>query len=135
MSYKEGYYTMAKLPQIILDEWADRVNAPVITTVDNKGITNSIYASCVSIYEGEKILVANNFFNKTLKNIVNGCKGNFLFLTEEGKPYQLKGTFAHLTEGDMFDDMKKWNPESLPGVGVAVLTVESIYSGSEKIEI
>jgi len=124
---------MAKLPQIIIDEWKSIVKGPVTTTVDSEGNTNSIYATCVSIYDGEKILVANNFFGKTFKNIENGCKGNFLFLTEEGKSYQLKGTFAHYTEGPMFNDMKKWNPESLPGVGVAVLTVDEIFSGSEKI--
>lgn len=125
---------MAKLPKTILDEWQKRVKGPVITTVDESGVTNSIYATCVSIYEDEKILVANNFFDKTLKNIQNGCKGNFLFLTEEGKAYQLKGTYTHYTEGKMFDDMKSWNPVSLPGVGVAVLDIEEIYSGSNKIE-
>ena len=34
----------------------------------------------------------------------------------------------------MFDDMKKWNSKTLPGVGVAVLEVNEIFSGAEKIE-
>ena len=34
----------------------------------------------------------------------------------------------------MFDDMKKWNRKDLPGVGVAVLEVTDIYSGSNQID-
>jgi uncharacterized protein len=125
---------MSKLPQIILDSFKSRVRGPVVTTVNEAGITNSIYATCVSIYDEKKILVANNFFSKTLENIKNSCKGNFLFLTKEGKAYQLKGTYHYYTSGDMFDDMKSWNGKDLPGLGVAVLDVEEIYSGEEKIE-
>jgi len=125
---------MKKLPKLILDEWKNKTGAPVMTTVDKDGNTNSIYATCVSIFNDETILVANNYFNKTLKNIENGCRGNFLFITEEKKSYQLKGTYSHFTKGVEFDDMKKWNPDRLPGVGVAVLTVEEIYSGAERID-
>jgi hypothetical protein len=124
---------MSKLPKIILDQWPSRVNAPIVTTIDTSGISNSIYASCVSIYKDEYILIANNFFDKTLNNMTDGCNGNLLFLTEEGKSFQIKGSFTHHTEGDLFDDMKTWNPKKLPGVGVAVLKVDSIYAGSEKI--
>lgn len=125
---------MAKLPKIIMENWETKIGAPVVTTVDSKGITNSIYATCVSIYKEEKILVANNYFNKTIKNMKDGCKGNFLFLTKGNKAFQLKGTYSHYTSGPIFDDMKAWNKEGLPGVGVAVLDVEEIYSGGEKIE-
>jgi len=125
---------MSQLPQIIVDEWSKRVKAPVFTTVDDQGMPNSIYATCVSFYENEKILIANNYFDKTLVNLQSGCKGNLLFLTEEGKAYQLKGVCTHYSEGIYFEDMKNWNPERLPGVGVAVIEVEAIYSGSKKIE-
>jgi len=125
---------MKKLPQIILSEWSKKTGASIVTTVDTKGNTNSIYAGSVSIYNDEKILIANNYFDKTLKNIKNNCKGNFLFLTTDKKSYQLKGNFSYFTEGEMFDDMKKWNRKDLPGVGVAVLEVTDIYSGSNQID-
>jgi len=125
---------MAKLPEIIRDEWEKKIRAPVVTTVDSKGQANSVYASCVSIFNEEKILIANNYFDKTLANLKAGCTGNLLFLTEEGTSYQLKGSLTHETEGEMFDDMKSWNPEKLPGVGVAILNVESIFSGSKEIK-
>jgi predicted pyridoxine 5'-phosphate oxidase superfamily flavin-nucleotide-binding protein len=124
---------MTKLPKTILNEWLNKSGASIITTVSPEGITNSIYATCVSLYNNEKILIANNLFNKTLNNIKNGCKGNFLFLTKENKSYQLKGDFTYFTEGELFDDMNKWNSKNHTGLGVAVLEVNEIYSGSKKI--
>ncbi len=125
---------MSKLPKILLEAWQSQTGAPVMTTVDKIGVSNSIYVKSVSIFNNEKIIIANNYFDKTLKNIKSGCSGNFLFITDENKPYQLKGTYDYFTEGPAFDDMKTWNPSKHPGHGVAVLTVEEIYSGSNKID-
>ena len=124
---------MSKLPEIILNAWKTQSGAPVMTTVDKNGVSNSIYVKSISIFNNEKITIANNYFDKTFQNIINGCSGNFLFITEEYKPYQLKGTYEYLTEGPEFDDMKTWNPAKHPGHGVAVLKIEEIYSGSTKI--
>jgi hypothetical protein len=38
-----------------------------------------------------------------------------------------------VTSGKVFDDMKTWNPERLPGVGAAIIAIEEIFSGAEKI--
>ena len=125
---------MNKLPQIIIDAWKDRIKAPVVTTVDKDGVPNSIYVTCVSIYNQKEILVADNYFDKTYKNLRIGCKGSLLFLTQQGKAYQLKGTLSYEDGGERFDNMKKWNGRGLPGKGVAVLTVEAVYSGAQRIE-
>jgi hypothetical protein len=78
-------------------------------------------------------LVANNFFNKTLKNIENTGKALVLFITNDDKSYQVKGNVKHMSSGTEFDDMKSWNPEKLPGHGVAVIDIEEVYSGADKI--
>ncbi len=44
-----------------------------------------------------------------------------------------KGIINHYTEGEFFDDMKKWNPELLPGHGAAVLEITEVYAGAEKL--
>ena len=124
---------MAVLPDIVLSAWKKRTGPIVFSTVDANGIPNAIYATCVSIYDSETIVVANNYFKKTLKNILNGSKGSILFLTEENKSFQLKGGIEYHTSGIIFEDMKKWNPENLPGHAAAALKVEEIYSGSEKL--
>ncbi len=125
---------MSKLPKIILEAWKSKIGASVMTTVDKKGVSNSIYVKSVSIFNNENIIIANNYFDKTFKNIEQGCTGNFLFITDERIPYQLKGTYKYLTDGPAFDAMKTRNPSKHPGHGVAILTVDGIYSGSTKID-
>ena len=56
----------------------------MLTTVNPAGIPNAIYATCVSQYGEDQIVVANNFFSKTLENILAGSKASLLFITKEG---------------------------------------------------
>lgn len=124
---------MLNIPKNVLVAWEKKQKAVVLTTVSKQGIPNSIYATCTSLFGGNKVLVANNKFDKTYKNISTCDKGALLFITEDEKSYQFKGSIKHETLGRSFDDMKKWNPPSLPGNGVAVLEIEEIYSGAEKL--
>ncbi|MBN1686300.1 MAG: pyridoxamine 5'-phosphate oxidase family protein [Spirochaetales bacterium] len=124
---------MANLPERIEKAWENKEGPLVFTTVDKKGTPNAIYATCVSKYDGSTILIADNYFDKTKKNIQNGSKGSVLFITAEGKSFQLKGTIEYHTKGPLFDDMKKWNPEKHPGHAAAALKIEEAYSGAEKL--
>ena len=124
---------MEKMPEEVSKAWDKREGPVIFTTVDKGGIPNSIYATCVSRYDKGTILVANNYFNKTKKNIFSGSSGSILFITNDKKAYQIKGSIKYYTEGDIFDDMKKWNPEKHPGNAAASLEIEEIYSGSKKI--
>jgi len=124
---------MTKLPENVSEAWEQKEDAVVLTTVDENGIPNSIYATCVSKFNDETFVVADNYFDKTRKNILSGSKGSLLFITKKGESYQIKGAFEYLTRGEIFDDMKKWNPEKHPGHAAAALKVESIYKGAEKL--
>jgi len=124
---------MNKFPEIVSEAWKTKKGPIVFSTVNKQGIPNSIYATCVSLFNDEKILVANNFFSKTFENISSGSTGSILFLTAEDKSYQIKGTISYFTEGELFDDMKKWNPTRLTGHGVAVLEIQEVYAGAQKI--
>ena len=124
---------MAVLPEIIIKEWQNRVGPVVFSTVNNKGIPNAIYATCVSIYNPETIVIADNRFEKTRDNILNGSKGSILFLTGEKISFQVKGSLEYHKTGEIFDDMKKWNPAKLPGHAAVALRVEEVYSGAEKL--
>ena len=124
---------MPTIPESVRKAWDDRERATVLTTVDKDGVPNSIYASSVSMFGDGKIVIANNYFDKTMKNIESGSSASILFITSEKKSYQLKGALEYFSEGEIFDDMKKWNPEKHPGHGAAVVLVTSIYSGAEKI--
>ncbi len=124
---------MAKLPNTLLAYWTDRKAPVILTTVDATGMPNSIYATCASNFGEDKLVIADNYFNKTRMNLQNGTKGSILFMTSEGKAVQVKGSMSYVTEGEIFDDMKCWNPEKHPGHAAAVLTVEEAYSGAEKL--
>jgi len=124
---------MTVLPELVMQAWEKREGPIVFSTVDSKEIPNAIYATCVSIYNPETIVVANNYFDKTLKNIMEGSKGSILFLTSDKKSFQIKGSIEYHKTGKIFDEMKKWNPEKLPGHAAAALKVEEVYSGSEKL--
>lgn len=124
------------LPETVKLAWENKKAEVVFTTVSNDSISNSIYVTCTSLYDGNKIIVANNFFDKTMKNILSGSKATILFITKDAKPkaYQIKGSIKYVTEGDAFDNMNEWNPKQLPGHGATVITIEEIYSGAEKIQ-
>ncbi|MBN1298755.1 MAG: pyridoxamine 5'-phosphate oxidase family protein [Actinobacteria bacterium] len=124
---------MKKIPDEVINAWKDRNGPVVFSTVDKKGMPNSIYATCVSKYNDETIIIANNYFNKTRENIFSGSKGSILFLNNDKKSYQLKGSIKYHTEGEIFDDMKNWNPEKHPGHAAISMDIEEIYCGSNRI--
>lgn len=121
------------IPQDIKEAWNNKKGPIVFTTVSADAVPNSIYATCVSLYEDNSVIVANNYFGKTMENIQSGSKGIILFITEEDKAYQIKGRIEYVTSGKVFDNMKSWNPERLPGHGAAIIKVEEIFSGAKKL--
>lgn len=124
---------MAALPETVAKAWDDREGPIILTTVNGDNLPNAIYATCVSRFSDDTIVVANNYFSKTLENILSGSKGSILFITKEGKSYQIKGNIEYHKEGAIFEDMKKWNPEKHPGHAAAALKVEEVYSGAERL--
>ncbi|MBN1246103.1 MAG: pyridoxamine 5'-phosphate oxidase family protein [Anaerolineae bacterium] len=123
---------MTKLPEAVQEAWQDREGPIVFTTVDAAGMPNAIWASCVGMFDDEHLVVADNYFNKTQANIQAGSPGSILFITKEGKSYQVKGTITYETSGVYYEDMKSWNAKR-PGHAAAVLRVSEVHSGAERI--
>ncbi len=124
---------MSKLTEEVIKAWENREGPVVLTTVDKDCNPNAIYATCVSKYGEDKLVVADNYFNKTKINILEGSKASLLFITKEGKSYQIKGDIDYYTDGDIYEDMKNWNPVKHPGHAAAVLNVMQVFSGAEKL--
>jgi uncharacterized protein len=93
---------MPRLPEDAGKAWDNRKGPVVFTTVDKNGVPNAIYATCVSKFNEETIVIADNYFDKTRKNILAGSKGSVLFITNEDKSFQVKGTIEYHTEGELF---------------------------------
>lgn len=122
-----------KIPKVVREAWENREGPIVLATVDSQGRPNIIYVLSVSFYGEDRFLVADNYFDKTRKNIDAGSKGSVLFITKDRQAYQLKGTLEYHVDGPMFKDMKKWNPAKFPGLGVAALIVDDVYCGAQRL--
>ena len=124
---------MTALPEIVTQAWEQHEGPIVLTTVDRAGNPNAIYATCVRKISEDTLVVADNFFNKTRANILAGSKAALLFITKEGKSYQVKGHIEYHTAGPVFDEMKQWNPAKLPGHAAAALKVDQVFAGGEQL--
>jgi hypothetical protein len=124
---------MKSLPEEICNAWNNRDGAVVLTTISKDGTANSIYATCVGMYENKYIVVADNYFDKTRKNILDGSTGLVLFISKDKKAYQVKGSLEYHDSGELFDFMKSWNPKQHPGHAAAVLIPEKVYSGAKEV--
>jgi len=123
---------MASLSASVRQAWEDRDGPVILATVSPDGIPNIIYATCVGVFGDDRLVVADNYFDKTRKNLLSGGKGALLFMSK-GKAYQVKGTLEYHTDGEIFQHMKTWNPPKHPGHAAAALCVEEVYSGAEKV--
>lgn len=124
---------MTVLPQIVSEAWEKREGPIVFGTVDTEGTPNLVYMTCVKKVADDQIVLVDNFFHKTRANITAGSKGSMVFITDEGKSFQVKGTLEYQASGPVYDDMKCWNSEKLPGVAAVVLHVEQVFSGATKL--
>ncbi len=124
---------MALLPTVVQDAFKEREGPVILATVDPSGIPNLIYATCVSLFSGDTLVIADNYFSKTRANILADSKGALLFITKEGKAYQLKGRLEYHRDGELFEDMKTWNPPEHPGHAAVELKVEEVYTGAERL--
>jgi len=124
---------MTVLPEIVGQAWNRRQGPIVLATVDPARGPNVIYATCVRKYSDDKIVIADNYFSKTRANILAGSQGALLFITEDKKAYQLKGTFEYLTSGEIYDDMKTWLDPKHPGHAAVVLHVEQVFNGATQL--
>ncbi|MFH1476506.1 MAG: pyridoxamine 5'-phosphate oxidase family protein [Verrucomicrobiota bacterium] len=124
---------MRVLPQKVREAWENRDGPIILATVNQDGVPNIIYATCVGIFGDDRLVVADNFFDKTRRNLLRGCKGAILFRDKQGKAYQVKGIMEYHKDGEIFKSMKKWNPPQHPGRAAAALKMEEAYSGAEKL--
>ena len=125
---------MAKIPAAASNAWEEREGPVVMSTVDSKGIPNTIYVTCVQKIANDKIVIADNKLHKTKANIRAGSKASLLYITKEKKAYQIKGNVDYQTEGPIFEDMKnRWLDKKYPGHAAVVINVEEVFSGAEKL--
>ena len=82
---------MTSLPQSIRQAWEDHDGPAILATVNEEGLPNIIYVICVAVFGDDRFVIADNYFDKTRKNVLLGGNGSLLFRDKQGKAYQVKG--------------------------------------------
>lgn len=119
--------------ETLKEAWELREGPAVFTTVAKNGVPNSVYVLSMKLLSDGRIAIMDNYFHKTRENIKNGSRGSFLFLAKPRKPYQAKGAIEYLTSGPVYEDLRASVDPKHPRVAAAVLRVEELYSGEEKL--
>ncbi|OGV69745.1 MAG: pyridoxamine 5-phosphate oxidase [Lentisphaerae bacterium RIFOXYA12_FULL_48_11] len=124
---------MTDLPTIVKEAWIHREGPAVLATIGAERKPNAIYIGEVQYEANEGFIVADNYFHKTRANIHNGSTGSILFITKEGKSYQIKGPLTYHTDGPVFKSMQTWHNPKHPGVAAVCLHIEEVFCGAEKL--
>ena len=127
-----------KIPKHI-QEIINKQELHILSTSTKEGIPNIIYLKFLKVYNDEQILIANNKFFKTEKNLLENPKLSFVILDKKNKKsYQIKGTIEFHKNDPIFKETVEWveekrsGPTTYPKSGI-ILNVEEIYCGAEKI--
>ena len=127
-----------KIPKHI-QEIINKQELHILSTSTKEGIPNIIYLKFLKVYNNKQILIADNKFFKTEKNLLKNPKISFVVLDKENKKsYQIKGTAEMHKDDKIFEDTAKWVEDkrsgstTYPKSGI-ILNVEKIYCGAEKI--
>ncbi len=124
---------MSELPKEVKDAWELHKKEVVFTTVSKDGTPNSVYVAIIFFYDENTIVIADNKFDKTNKNIAEGSSASLLFITDEYAAYQIKGSIKCYSDGPIYDAMKKANKEGYPGYKAVAINIEEVYKGADKL--
>ena len=117
----------------------DKQELYILSTSTKEGAPNIIYLKFLKVYNDKQILIANNKFFKTEKNLLENPKISFVVLDKKNKKsYQIKGDAEFHRDDQIFKDTVKWvedersSSTTYPKSGI-ILNVKEIYCGTEKI--
>jgi len=127
---------MPKLPEEVLVA-LKKTNPICIATSDKSGKPNLIYVTYLKAHDDSTIVLADNKFEKTRKNLDENPVAAFVVLDPDSKKaYQIKGPVSCYTEGGKYDEVVEWvhtnHPQMTPKAAF-YMNVEEVYSGAEKL--
>ena len=127
-----------KIPKYV-QEVINKQELHILSTSTKEGIPNIIYLKFLKVYNDKQILIVNNKFFKTEKNLLENSRIAFVVLDKKNKKsYQIKGTAEIHKDDKIFEDAAKWVEEKRSSQttypkSAVILNVKEIYCGTEKI--
>jgi len=120
-----------KIPQDI-QKVMNEDKAFAFATSNKSGIPNINMIGMKKIEDDQTVLLADNYFNKTLTNLKQNSEAAILTKKpEDSLWYQLKGSCEYINEGPRYEEFKKWvksKMETLPAKGMVIFKVKQIFN-------
>lgn len=123
---------MAKMTKR-MKELFEKVRPVALGTSTPDGTPNVVPVGAKKILDDETILISDQFFNKTLTNMLINPKVTVTYW-EGHEGYQLKGTVTIETTGQRFEETAEWIEEMsakagfpLQSKGAVILKIDEIY--------
>ncbi|MBU4535425.1 MAG: pyridoxamine 5'-phosphate oxidase family protein [Euryarchaeota archaeon] len=106
-------------------------NLVFVATVSKEGVPNVVPIGFARPLDENTILIADNYMNKTIKNLENNHKLSLIVQDPKSLPFQFKGTVEIFKSGEYFDQVVDWAQNvmsELEPKSAILFTVEDIYS-------
>lgn len=107
----------------------DRKGPCILSTTGEDNAPNSIYVGVLK-READCIVIVDSAFHKTRANLQNNPKVSFLFMSEQGVAYQVKGSVDYRNDDDSLADALSWAPPMYEPKALVSITIEQIYTGA-----
>lgn len=121
------------------DEMMDAIEKDLVflATASNEGIPNVVPIGFARPVDNGSILIADNYMNKTRKNIEENPNVAIVTKDAQKNPFQFKGTAEIFESGKIFDEVVEWaqnvmtklNPKA--AIVVKITDIYSVQPGPE----
>lgn len=121
------------------DEMMDAIEKDLVflATASSEGIPNVVPIGFARPIDNGSILIADNYMNKTRKNIEENPNVAIVTKDAQKNPYQFKGTAQIFDSGKIFEEVVEWaqnvmtklNPKA--AIVVKVTEIYSVQPGPE----
>lgn len=121
---------MVKMPPEVREVLQKQKPIPIATASKN-GVPNVVFIGFLKILDEENIMIGDNFFNKTARNLDENPRISILCYDAESKrSYQIKGSVKVHKSGPQFEEMRKWvlgvKPQ-MPAKACVMVKVEEVF--------
>jgi len=123
--------SMVKMPAEVRETLEKQKPLP-IATASRSGVPNVVFVGLMKIIDDETIMLVDNFFYKTARNLAENPKiAMVCYNSETKKSFQIKGDVTVSKEGKDFEAMRAWVHginNKLPAKSCAMVKVTEIYN-------
>ena len=118
---------------VLNDELKEAIekNLVFLATASIQGVPNVVPIGFARPIDDETILIADNYMNKTRKNLDENPKLSLIVSDAKTFPYQVKGTVEIFESGEYFDQVVDWAQNvmtELQPKSAILFKVEEVYS-------